>query len=128
MYVDDLLVTGPEQHTVNEFFGELASLSVKDLGRSHKCLRKRVNDDVDGYELAQEDTITDLPKDHRMELARGVRPPIGDECNEREETAVRLLPVAGDESTVTVSRFQSLLGGLVVASEMHEARHCLCSS
>jgi hypothetical protein len=36
VYVDDLLVTGTEQAAVDAFFGELDSLSIKDLGCAHK--------------------------------------------------------------------------------------------
>ncbi|KAG2774050.1 hypothetical protein PC129_g9495 [Phytophthora cactorum] len=51
-------------------FGDLALLSVKDLGRNHKLLGMRVNyDDESGYELDQEVNITDMLKEHGVKLA-----------------------------------------------------------
>ncbi|KAG2944564.1 hypothetical protein PC117_g9023 [Phytophthora cactorum] len=81
VYVNDLLVTDTEQEVVDACFGELASLSVKGLGRAHKFLGIHVTYDEDeGYHLDQEMTIADLLKEHGMEFAHSVRAPIGEEC------------------------------------------------
>ncbi|RAW33154.1 hypothetical protein PC110_g10525 [Phytophthora cactorum] len=82
VYVNDLLVTDTEQEVVDACFGELASLSVKGLGRAHKFLGIHVTYDEDeGYHLDQEMTIADLLKEHGMEFAHSIarcpRPDIG---------------------------------------------------
>ncbi|KAG3241328.1 hypothetical protein PI124_g13808 [Phytophthora idaei] len=101
VYVDDLLVTDTEREAVDAFFGELASLSVKGLGRAHKFLGIHVTYDEDeGYHPDQEMTIANLLKEHGMEFAHSVRAPIGEEwgrvasscrlqgCEHRVEVAV----------------------------------------
>ena len=42
VYVDDLLVTGTEQSAVDEFFAEMSSLSIKDLGIVSKFMGIRI--------------------------------------------------------------------------------------
>lgn len=114
VYMDDLLVTGTEQAAVDALFGELSSLSAKDLGRAHKFLGMRANcDDECGYEMDQEVTIRDLLREHGIELAHGVRSPVGDEWNESAVNTGELHPVTGSDDTITVSSFQSLVGSLL---------------
>ncbi|KAG3233082.1 hypothetical protein PI124_g21839 [Phytophthora idaei] len=114
VYVDDLLVTGTAQTAVDAFFGELSELVVKGLGEAHKFLGMRITyGEVEGYDLDQEVTIEELLKDHGMEYANGVRVPIGEECNEREDGEQEMLPVVGADGVVTVRSVQSLVGSLL---------------
>ena len=58
VYVDDLLVTCTRQSAVDEFFKDMASLSIKDLGIMNKFLGLRIElDGSSGYVLDQEPTI-----------------------------------------------------------------------
>ncbi|POM77293.1 LOW QUALITY PROTEIN: Integrase catalytic core protein [Phytophthora palmivora] len=114
VYVDDLLVAGTKQEAVDAFFAELASLSVKKLGCAHKFLGIRVTYDKDaGYDLAQEVTIMDMLREHGMELAHGVRAPIGHEWNENQDEIMARLPAFGSEGAITVTKFRSLVGSLL---------------
>ncbi|KAG6613467.1 Integrase catalytic core protein [Phytophthora cinnamomi] len=114
VYVDDLLVTGTEQAAVDAFFGELDTLSIKDLGRAHKFLGMRVvYDDTDGYYLDQEVMITTLLKEHGMEHAHGVRTSIGDDSNKCARKDAGLLKANEYNGAVTISDFQSLVGSLL---------------
>ncbi|GMF47391.1 unnamed protein product [Phytophthora fragariaefolia] len=114
VYVDDLLVTGTKQAVVDAFFGELTSLSVKDLGCAHKFLGMRiVYDDLDGYSLDQEVMIIDLLKEHGMEHEHGVHTPIGKDSNECAQKDAVLLSATRNDGGVTVSDFQSLVGSLL---------------
>eukprot|EP00644_Phytophthora_capsici_P016293 jgi/Phyca11/117864/e_gw1.34.274.1 len=112
VYVDDLLVTGTQQNAVDAFFGELTGLAVKDLGSVSKFLGMRVTySDDDGYDLDQEVGIAEMLREYGMELANGVRTPMGAEWNEADATEI--LPVSGGDGCVTVRRFQSLVGSLM---------------
>ena len=67
VYVDDLLVTGTDQSAVDGLFGELGSLSIKDLGRARKFLGMRISyDDDKGYTFDQELGIWDMLKEHGL--------------------------------------------------------------
>ncbi|POM72016.1 Integrase catalytic core protein [Phytophthora palmivora] len=112
VYVDDLLVTGTRQGEVDNFFGELSDLAVKDLGVASKFLGMRVEyTQENGYYLDQEAGISELLREFGMEHANGVRTPIGAEWNEVDVS--ELLPTSGGEGVVTVPRFQSLVGSLL---------------
>ncbi|KAG3156636.1 hypothetical protein PC128_g21833 [Phytophthora cactorum] len=114
VYVDNLLVTGTRQDAVDASFEELASLSIKNLGRAHKFLGMRVNyDDVNGYRLDQELKIMDMLKEFGMEMAHSVRTPIGEEWSGESESNAELLPAAGSGETPTITKFQSLVGSLL---------------
>uniref|UniRef100_H3GKF0 Integrase catalytic domain-containing protein n=1 Tax=Phytophthora ramorum TaxID=164328 RepID=H3GKF0_PHYRM len=114
VYVDDLLVTGTEQLPVDAIFEELREFSVKDLGRAIKFLGMCVTyDEVDGYELDQEVTIMEIVRNFGMELAHGVRAPIGPEWNEARDAEGEKLPVAGSDDVVTAKKFQSLVGSIM---------------
>ncbi|KAG2995995.1 hypothetical protein PC121_g20298 [Phytophthora cactorum] len=114
VYVDNLLVTGTRQDAVDASFEELASLSIKNLGRAHKFLGMRVNyDDVNGYRLDQELKIMDMLKEFGMEMAHSVRTLIGEEWSGESESNAELLPAAGSGETPTITKFQSLVGSLL---------------
>ena len=82
VYVDDLLVTGTESSAVDNFFLDMACLSIKDLGVVNKFLRLRIKlDESKGYILDQQVTIELLLKELGLDSTNGVRTPIGDECN-----------------------------------------------
>ena len=86
VYVDDLLVTGTERSAVDEFFKDMISLSIKDLGIVNKFFGLRIElDDSNGYVLDQEPTIDLLLRDFKMESSNGFSTPIGDECNMDDE-------------------------------------------
>ncbi|GMF48934.1 unnamed protein product [Phytophthora fragariaefolia] len=125
VYVDDLLVTGTKQAAVDTFFGELTSLSVKDLGCAHKFLGMRIlYDDLGGYSLDQEVMITDLLKEHGMEHAHGVRTPIGEDSNEcARKDAVLLSSIRNDCLGLSIASGQPAM-----ASEVHEAGYSFCRS
>ena len=75
--MDDLLVTGSDQGSVDSFFDKLTSLSVKDLGCARKFLGMRVQyTDEDGYTFDQEVGIMDMLKEHGLEMGHSVRVPI----------------------------------------------------
>ncbi|KAG3117247.1 hypothetical protein PI125_g3961 [Phytophthora idaei] len=113
-YVDNLLVTGTRQELVDGFFRELSELAVKDLGQAHKFLGMRITyDDVNGYDIDQQVTIEDMLKDHGMEHAHVVRGPIDEECSENQEGEQEMLPVKDVAETVTIRKFQSLVGSLL---------------
>ena len=77
VYVDGVLVTGSDQGSVDSFFDELTSLSVKDLGCARKFLGMRVQyTDEDGYTFDQEVGIMDMLKEHGLEMGHSVRVPI----------------------------------------------------
>ncbi|OWZ17991.1 Copia protein [Phytophthora megakarya] len=112
VYVDDLLVTGTKTEAVDAFFGDLADLSVKNLGVASKFLSMRVTyADDDGCHLDQEVMITDMLKEFDMEAAHAARTPIGAEWNEEDNT--KALPAARVGAGVTIKRFQSLVGSLM---------------
>ena len=55
VYVDDLLVFGTTNEVVGQFFDDMKSLEIKDLGVVPKFLGLRVKlDDTEGYVLDQE--------------------------------------------------------------------------
>uniref|UniRef100_A0AAV1T2U8 Reverse transcriptase Ty1/copia-type domain-containing protein n=1 Tax=Peronospora matthiolae TaxID=2874970 RepID=A0AAV1T2U8_9STRA len=96
VYVDDLLVTGPEQSAVDDFFKDMASLSIKDLWIVDKFLGLRIElDNSNGYALDQEPTIDLLLRDFGMESCNGVGTPIGDECNVEDDEDAEYLPARG---------------------------------
>ncbi|CAI5703653.1 unnamed protein product [Peronospora effusa] len=114
VYVDDLLVTGTEQGAVDEFFMEMSSLSIKDLGVVNKFLGLRINlNDETGYVLDQEVMIDLLLKEFGLDSANGVRTPIGDECNAEDEDTVEYLSAKGTKGEPSVKSFQSLVGSLL---------------
>ena len=111
--MDDLLVTGTEQSAVDDFFAEMSSLSIKDLGTVNKFLVLRIQlDDSNGYALDQEVTIYLLLKEFGIESANGVRTPIGDECNQEDEGDLDYLPAKGEKGEQNVKSFQLLVGSL----------------
>ena len=114
VYVDDLLVTGTEQSAVDEFFKDMISLSIKDLGIVNKFLGLRIElDDSNGYVLDQEPTFDSLLRDFGMESSNGVRTPIGDECNQGDEEDTKYLPARRAKGDSSVKSFQSLVGSLL---------------
>ncbi|POM64836.1 Integrase catalytic core protein [Phytophthora palmivora] len=114
VYVDDLLVTGTQQHAVNVFFEELKSLDIKDLGCARKFLGMRLEYcEDDGYDLDQEVTIDELPQAYGLEKAHAVRAPIGEYWNEAQDTSSEMLPIDGRAGAVTVRTFQSIVGSLL---------------
>ena len=114
VYVDDLLVTGTEQSAVDEFFAEMSSLSIKDLGIVSKFLGLRIQlDDSTGYVLDQEVMIDQMIKEFGMKSANGVRTPIGDECNLEDEGDLDYLPARSNKDEPSVKSFQSLVESLL---------------
>uniref|UniRef100_A0AAV1U951 Reverse transcriptase Ty1/copia-type domain-containing protein n=1 Tax=Peronospora matthiolae TaxID=2874970 RepID=A0AAV1U951_9STRA len=114
VYVDDLLVTGSDQGSVNSFFDELNSLSVKDLGCARKFLGMHIQyNDENGYTFDQEVGIMDMLKEHGLEMGHSVRVPITQDWNDNEESVAVPLPVFGGDGVVTVKVFQSLVGSLL---------------
>ncbi|POM67045.1 Pol Polyprotein [Phytophthora palmivora] len=114
VYVDDLLVTGTQQHAVDVFFEELKSLEIKDLGCARKFLGMRFGySDENGYDLDQEVTIDELLQAYGLEKGHAVRVPIGEDWNEAHDASTELLPVDGGAGDVTVKDFQSLVGSLL---------------
>ena len=72
--MDDMLVTGTEQSAVDDFFKDMTSLSIKDLGIVNKFLVLRIElDDLNVYVLDQERTICLLLREFGMESSNGVR-------------------------------------------------------
>ncbi|CAI5730849.1 unnamed protein product [Peronospora farinosa] len=113
VYVDDLIVTGMDQRAVDNFFGELISLSVKDLGPARKFLGMRIQyEEEKGYNFDQEVGILDMLKEHGLEMAHGVRVPITSDWNDTENAMLQLLPVSGGDG-ITVKKFQSIAGSLL---------------
>ncbi|CAI5705437.1 unnamed protein product [Peronospora effusa] len=89
VYVDDLLVTGTDPSAVENFFKDMAGLSIKDLGAVNKFLVLRIKlDESKWYILDQQVTIESLLKEFGLDSANGVRTPIGDECNLEDEPLV----------------------------------------
>ncbi|KAG6612031.1 Integrase catalytic core protein [Phytophthora cinnamomi] len=114
VYVDDLLVTGIQQHAVDVFFEELKSLDIKDLGCAHKFLDMRIEySDDNGYDLDQEVTIDELLQAYGLEKAHAVRVPIGEDWSEVQDASTELLPADGGAGAATVKTFQSLIGSLL---------------
>ena len=114
VYVDDLLVMGTKQSAVDDFFEDMISLPIKDLGIVNKFLGVRIElDDSNGYVLDQELTIDLLLRDFGMESSNGVRTPIGDECNMDDEEDIDYLPARGAKGDPSVKSFQSLVGSLL---------------
>ncbi|KAG2762053.1 hypothetical protein PC129_g918 [Phytophthora cactorum] len=70
-------------------------------------------DDVNGYDIDQQVTIEDMLKNHGMEHAHGIRGAIDEECSENQEGEQEMLPVKGVAETVTIRKFQSLVGSLL---------------
>ncbi|GMF58755.1 unnamed protein product [Phytophthora fragariaefolia] len=111
VYVDDLLVTGTQQHAVDVFFEELKSLEIQDLGCAHKFLGMRIGySDEYGCDLDQEVTIDELLQAYGLEKAPAVGVPIGEDWNEAQDASTELLPVGGAAGAATVATFQSLVG------------------
>ena len=114
VYVDDLLVTGTRQSAVDEFYKDMASLSIKDLGIMNKFLGLRIElDGSSGYVLDQEMTIDLLLRDFGMESSNGVRTPIGDECNMDAEDDAAYLPARGAKCDPNMKSVQSLVVSLL---------------
>ncbi|KAG2767958.1 hypothetical protein PC116_g8608 [Phytophthora cactorum] len=55
----------------------------------------------------------DMLKEFGMEMAHSVSTPIGEEWNGESESNAELLPAAGSGETPTITKFQSLIGGLL---------------
>ena len=80
VHVDDLMVTGTSSDVVGRLFKDVGSLEIKDLEIVNKFVGLRVKvDDSEGYVLDQEVTIDLLLKKHGLDIANGVRSPIGNE-------------------------------------------------
>nr|CCA27058.1 putative polyprotein [Albugo laibachii Nc14] len=64
VYVDDLLVTSTRADLIQDFFCNLSSLSIKQLGEVRKFLGMRVNSiESRGYVLDQEEAIDEILRD-----------------------------------------------------------------
>ncbi|CAI5723653.1 unnamed protein product [Peronospora farinosa] len=114
VYVDDILVTGTKLSAVDNFFKDMACLSIKDLGVVNKFLGLRIKlDESKGYILDQQVTIELLLKEFGLDSANGVRTPIGDECNLEEEDAQELLSTRSAKNDPSVKSFQSMVGSLL---------------
>ena len=114
VYVDDLLVTGTEQSAVDEFFKDIFSLAIKNLGIVNKFLGLQIElDDSNGYVLDQESTIDLLLRDFGLGSSNGVRTRFGDECNMDDEVDAEYLPAREAKGDPSVKSFQSLLGSLL---------------
>ena len=113
VYVDDLLVTAARSNMVDNFFGELKELSVKDLGTVSKFLGMRIDyDDGKGYNIDQEVYIREMLHDNGLEEASGARTPIGEDSSNSQDESVKLSDKHHD-GAVTIKRFQSLVGSLL---------------
>ena len=125
VYVDDLLVTGTDQSAVDGLFGDLGSLSIKDLGRARKFLGMPISyDDDKGYTFNQEPGIVDMRKENGLELAHVKSTPIVGESGEVKYTG-KLLPDTKHDSVVSPKSFQSLAGKLAMVFTMHETGYCI---
>ena len=114
VYVDDLLVTGTSNAVVGQFFKDMASLEIKDLGIVNKFLGLRVKlNENEGYVLDQEVTIDSLLKEHGLATANGVRSPIGNECNDDDESNSEPLKLTAKDRDASIKAFQSLVGSLL---------------
>ena len=114
VYVDDLLVTGTESSAVDNFFTDMACLSIKDLGVVNKFLGLRIKlDESKGYILDQQVTNELLLKEFGLDSANGVRTPIGEECNLEDEDAQEFLTTKGAKEGPSVKSFQSMVGSLL---------------
>ncbi|KAE9223164.1 hypothetical protein PF005_g6413 [Phytophthora fragariae] len=105
-------MSGMQQQAVDAFFGELAELSIKDLGPANKFLGMRVTYSED-YDFDQELFIEEMLSEHGMVSVDSVRTPIGAESNEIDEASDELLPTSGGDGVVTVRMFQSLVGSVM---------------
>ncbi|KAL4169511.1 hypothetical protein KRP22_010430 [Phytophthora ramorum] len=76
-------------------------------------MRVSYNDD-EGYDLDQELAIEEMLREHGMASVHSVRTPIGAESNEIDEASDELLPTSGGDDVVTVRKFQSLVGSLIL--------------
>ncbi|KAE8998590.1 hypothetical protein PR002_g18698 [Phytophthora rubi] len=101
-----------QQQAVDAFFGELAELSIKDLGPANKFLGMRVTYSED-YDFDQELFIEEMLSEHGLVSAHSVRTPIGAESNEIDEASDELLPTSGGDGVVAVRKFQSLVGSVM---------------
>ena len=86
VYVDDLLITGTNQSSVDNYFDELILLSFKNLGRARKFLGMRIQYDGETrYSFDQEVSTVDMLKEHDLEMGHSVRVPITKDWNEIDE-------------------------------------------
>ena len=69
--------------------------------------------DNGGYVLDQQEAINEILVSANMELIKGIRTPIGDDCYELSLGHENLLPVHASEGQPTVKIFQSLVGRLL---------------
>nr|CCA16570.1 PREDICTED: copia proteinlike putative [Albugo laibachii Nc14] len=113
VYVDGLLVTAAKMILVREFFDEMRSLSIKDLGQASKFLGIRVALKDGGYLLDQEAAIEKLMDQHGMMNAKGVRSPIGEENNDTEDDPLFLTVQTSTKNEPTIRDFQSPVGILL---------------
>nr|CCA24594.1 PREDICTED: copia proteinlike putative [Albugo laibachii Nc14] len=113
VYVDDLLVTVSKIILVREFFDEMRSLSIKDLGQVSKFLGMRVALNDGRYLLDQEAAFEGVLDQHGVMNAKGVRSPIGEENNDTEDDPVFLTVQSSTKNEPTMRDFQSLVGSLL---------------
>lgn len=111
-YVDDLLVTATSNEKVDQFFGDMQVLELKDLGEVSKYFGMRVarSDNFD-YALDQTSTISELLERFRLGSANALRAPILKTLPSAEDS---VLPIEGDSAIdqPSVQQFESLVGSL----------------
>ena len=77
IYADDILVTGTSARKVEEFFGDMEVVGLKDLGVFKYFLGIAFNyGDETGWALSQETAINDMLKKLNLAEAAPVRMPI----------------------------------------------------
>ena len=114
VYVDDLLATGTSAAVVEDFFAELKTLSIKDLGRVSKFLAMRIElSAIGSYRLDQEEAIGDLLRANGLTDPNSTRAPIGDDCYEDQDGDVTLLGEQNTSTGPSIRDFQSLVGSLL---------------
>ncbi|KAG6614663.1 Integrase catalytic core protein [Phytophthora cinnamomi] len=97
VYVDDLLVTGIQQHAVDVFFEELKSLDIKDLGCAHMFLGMRIeySDDNGWNEVAKAAYEGDGGVDRSLDVVGYSDADYAADKADRKSTTGGLVPVDG---------------------------------
>jgi hypothetical protein len=107
VYVDDLLSTATQTSLVKEFFDEMKTLDVKDLGTVAKFLGIRLELQQDhGYSLDQEHMIRELVESNGMTGSKPIATPISEFGTDELDDEVVL-------DHVQTKAFRSLAGALL---------------
>uniref|UniRef100_A0AAV1U5R0 Retroviral polymerase SH3-like domain-containing protein n=1 Tax=Peronospora matthiolae TaxID=2874970 RepID=A0AAV1U5R0_9STRA len=116
------LAAGTSAAAIYCFFGSLASLSIKDLGRASKFIGMRVQlSDDGGYRLDWDEAIGGLPVEQRAYRTRyATLTPTVDDINAEQPSDAELVGSANAPPEPTVRAFQSL-----VATRQTHASHVL---